>query len=138
MNTIDPKSVGISSDRLKKLDARVGRQDVHHDVAPFAMALKAVRKGDSFDYEPPQVRRQRVRPPRSIESRRSGESGGISLVIDHRGKVVAARVAPGTTGNLPLMMMSLMSATFKPASLKGVPVPSLLLMGGGRGKPTSQ
>jgi tetratricopeptide (TPR) repeat protein len=104
-----------------------------HDVAPFAMALRAVHDEDSLEYEPARVVRQRVRPPSSIESRRSGETGGLVLVIDHNGKVVAARLAAGATGNLPMMLISMISATFKPAALNGIPIPSLLLMGGGRG-----
>jgi hypothetical protein len=103
-----------------------------YDISPFAMALKAVRGEDSLEYEPPRVIAQRVRPPRSMQSRRGSEDGGIALVIDHKGKVVAARVAPGTTGTLPLMMISMINATFKPAALNGIPVPSLLMMGGGR------
>jgi hypothetical protein len=104
-----------------------------YDVTPFALAMKAVHEGESLMYEPPRVIRQRVRPPREMESRRGSQSGGLMMVIDHNGKVVAARVAPGSTGTLPLTMISMIHATFKPAVLNGIPVPALLMMGGGRG-----
>jgi tetratricopeptide (TPR) repeat protein len=107
-----------------------------HDISPFAAALRAVRE-DSLEYDPPRVTRQRVRPP-SFQSRRGSNSGGIALVIDHNGKVVAARVSPGTTGGMSLMLVSMLHATFKPAKLNGIPVPSVLLLGGGPGGKSSQ
>jgi tetratricopeptide (TPR) repeat protein len=107
-----------------------------HDVAPFAVALKAVRL-QSAEYIPPRVLRHRVRPPRSIQSRRGAQAGGLALLIDHNGRVVAAQVSPGSSGDMPSMLMAMVRATFKPAALNGVPVPSLLMLGtGGGGQPT--
>lgn len=99
-----------------------------YDVAPFATVLNAVKQ-ESAEYVPPRVVRHRVRPPRDIQSRRSAR-GGLALVIDHTGRVVAARVAPEGGGSLSAMMLAMIRATFKPASVNGVAVPSLLLMGG--------
>jgi tetratricopeptide (TPR) repeat protein len=100
-----------------------------HDIGPFAVVLKAVGN-KSAEYEPPKVIRDMIRPPRSIQSRRNSR-GGLALLIDHRGKVVAARINPGGSNTMPIMMLSVIRATFKPAALNGVPIPSLLVMGGG-------
>jgi tetratricopeptide (TPR) repeat protein len=108
-----------------------------HDVSPFAMALKAVRDEDSYEYEPARVIQQRVRPPR-LESRRGSEVGGLSVVIDHKGKVVAARLASGSGGSTSLVMISMIHSTFKPAALNGIPVPSLLIMDGYDGSSANQ
>ncbi len=99
-----------------------------HDIGPFTHVLKAIRD-NSADYVPPKVLRTSARPPRSMRSRRGGQEG-LALLIDHKGKVVAARVSPGSE-TLPIIMISMIRATFKPAALNGVPVPALLLMGGG-------
>ena len=104
-----------------------------HDIGPFAMALRAV-KSDPAAFEPPQLVRQAVPPPSSLQSRRaSDQEGGLALLIDHNGKVVAAQVAPDNSGPMPLLMMAMIRATFKPAVLNGIPVPALLTMGGSGG-----
>ena len=108
-----------------------------HDLGPFAGAMRAVRD-QSLEYTPAQVVRQRVRPPRDLESRRSGRVGGVALVIDHNGKVVAAQLSPRSGDTLQAMMLAMIRATFKPASLNGVSVPSILLMGGGPGGGSGQ
>ncbi len=100
-----------------------------HDIGPFSVVLKMVGN-KAAEYEPPRVVKDMVRPPRSIQSRRDSR-GGLALLIDHRGKVVAARVNPGGSDTMPIMMLAVIRATFKPAALNGVPIPSLLLMGGG-------
>lgn len=102
-----------------------------HDVAPFVVAMKAVFEKDPESYEPPRVVRYRTPPPPAMESRRSAENNYIAVLIDHQGKVVAAHMGAGNTGSTPLMMLSLMSATYSPASLNGIPVPSLLTLGRG-------
>ena len=108
-----------------------------HDLGPFAGAMRAVRD-QSLEYTPARVVRQRVRPPRDLESRRSGSAGGVALVIDHNGKVVAAQLSPRSGDSLQAMMLAMLRATFKPASLNGVSVPSILLMGGGTGGGSGQ
>jgi hypothetical protein len=101
-----------------------------YDIAPFAMALRMVKGEDSLEFRPPRVLRQKVPPPRSMESRRGSEQGELALVIDHRGKVVAARIAQGATRSISTFLISMISAKFQPAELNGIPVPALLLMGG--------
>ncbi len=101
-----------------------------HDLLPFTVALKAA-KLQLRDYSPPELRKLRGRIPKSLRSRRGAEeAGGIALVIDHRGKVVAAHVAPDSSGAMPVMMMAMIRSTFKPASLNGVDVPALVILGG--------
>jgi tetratricopeptide (TPR) repeat protein len=103
-----------------------------HDLGPFAGAMQAARD-QALEYIPARVVRQRVKPPRGLESRRGAQSGGVAIVIDHNGKVVAAQVSPRSTESAQAMMLAMIRATFKPASLNGVSVPSILLMGGGSG-----
>jgi tetratricopeptide (TPR) repeat protein len=104
-----------------------------HDLGPFAGAMRAARD-QSLEYIPPRVVRQRIKPPKGgLESRRGSQSGGVAIVIDHNGRVVAAQVSPRSTESAQAMMLAMIRATFKPASLNGVSVPSILLMGGGGG-----
>jgi hypothetical protein len=70
-----------------------------------------------------------VPPPKQMDSRRSGESSSLALLVDHRGKVVAAHLGGQSAGSTPLMMVSLVRATYAPASLNGIPIPALLMMG---------
>jgi tetratricopeptide (TPR) repeat protein len=104
-----------------------------HDVGPFALAMRAVLEDEGSVYEPPRVTKFDVPPPKEMDSRRSGESSFIAVLVDHRGKVVAAHVAGETAGSTSLMMVSLVRATYAPASLNGIPIPALLTMGEGQG-----
>jgi tetratricopeptide (TPR) repeat protein len=101
-----------------------------NDVAPFFVAMRAVVEEKVAVYEPPRVVRFDVPPPKSMDSRRSSESGSIAVLVDHRGKVVAAHLSGTSSGTNPLLMVSLVRATFAPASLNGIPIPALLTMGG--------
>ena len=102
-----------------------------HDIAPFAIAMRTVFEDEEGTYQPPRVVKFDVPPPKEMESRRSGRSNFIAVLVDHRGKVVAAQVAGDSTGSTPLMMVSLVRATYSPASLNGIPIPALLTMGDG-------
>jgi hypothetical protein len=64
-----------------------------------------------------------------MQSRRSGQTDFIAVLVDHRGKVVAAHVGGNSAGSAPMMMVSLVKATYAPASLNGIPVPAVLFMG---------
>jgi tetratricopeptide (TPR) repeat protein len=104
-----------------------------HDALPFALALRAVKAKGGL-YEPPRMVRQDVPPPRNLQSRRgAAESGGLSLIIDQNGKVAAARLGSDTAGPVPVLLMSVMRAVFRPAEVNGVPVPSVLVFGGEAG-----
>ncbi len=102
-----------------------------HDVGPFAIAMRAVFEDEDGTYEPPRVLRFDVPPPKEMDSRRSGRSSFIAVLVDHRGKVVAAHVGGNSSGSTPLMMISMVRATYAPASLNGIPIPALLTMGEG-------
>lgn len=100
-----------------------------HDIAPFAVAMRKVFDDDEGSYQPPRVVKFDVPPPKQMDSRRSGRSSSIAVLVDHRGKVVAATLGGDSTGSTPLMMVSLVRATYQPASLNGIPVPAILFMG---------
>ena len=102
-----------------------------HDVAPFAIAMRAVFEDEEGTYQPPRVVKFDVPPPKEMDSRRSGRSSSIAVLVDHRGKVVAAHLGGDSSGSTPLMMVSLVRATYAPASLNGIPIPALLTMGEG-------
>jgi len=100
-----------------------------HDIAPFAVAMRVVFDDEEGTYQPPRVVKFDVPPPKEMGSRRSGRSSSIAVLVDHRGKVVAAQLGGDSSGSTPLMMVSLVRATFAPASLNGIPVPAVLFMG---------
>jgi tetratricopeptide (TPR) repeat protein len=102
-----------------------------HDIGPFAIAMRAVFDDEEGTYLPPRVVKFDVPPPKEMESRRSGRSNFVAVLVDHRGKVVAAQLAGDSSGSTPLMMVSLVRATYAPASLNGIPIPALLTMGDG-------
>jgi tetratricopeptide (TPR) repeat protein len=101
-----------------------------NDVAPFFVAMRAVVEDEVAVYEPPRVVRFDIPPPKNMDSRRSSEKSSIAVLVDHRGKVVAAHLAGQSSGSSPLLMVSLVRATYAPASLNGIPIPALLTMGG--------
>ena len=100
-----------------------------HDVAPFFIALREALAEEEGEYLPPRVVRYNVPPPANMDSRRSAAKGGFSVLIDHRGHVVAAQIGAQTRGSAPMMMLSLVKATYAPASLNGIPIPALFTMG---------
>jgi tetratricopeptide (TPR) repeat protein len=102
-----------------------------HDIGPFAIAMRAVFEDEEGTYQPPRVVKFDVPPPKEMDSRRSGRSSSIAVLVDHRGKVVAAQLGGDSSGSTPLMMVSLVRATYSPASLNGIPIPALLTMGDG-------
>ena len=103
-----------------------------NDLVPFFVAMKATMADDLRHYEPPRVVRYRVPPPKAMDSRRQSESGGFAVLIDHQGKVIAAQIGARSSGTMPLMMLSLVRATFEPASLNGIPIPAIVSLGSPR------
>ena len=99
-----------------------------YDIAPFYIAIDSLE--DTARYEPPRVVKYRVKPPKAMDSRRGSRSSFISVLIDHKGKVVAARISQESTGSAPQLMVSLVQARYLPARLNGVPVPAVLATGG--------
>ncbi len=102
-----------------------------HDIAPFALAMRAVFDDEAGTYQPPRVLKFEVPPPKEMGSRRSGRSSSLAVLVDHNGKVVAAHLGGDTDGSAPLLMVSLVRATYSPGSLNGIPIPALLFMGEG-------
>ncbi len=100
-----------------------------NDLVPFFVAMKATLADDFRRYEPPRVVRYRTPPPKAMNSRRQSESGGFTVLIDHRGKVIAAQIGAQSSGTMSLMMISLVRAIFKPASLNGIPIPAVVSVG---------
>ena len=100
-----------------------------NDLVPFFVALKATLVDDIGGYEPPRVVRYRIPPPKAMDSRRQSDSGGFAVLIDHRGKVIAAQIGARSSGSTPLMMLALVRATFEPASLNGIPIPAIVSLG---------
>lgn len=98
-----------------------------HDLVPFLVALKGI-ESSAGRLEPP-VPRDNIRPP-TIRSRRDAEErGGMAVLIDHEGKVRAAQLT-ASSGPIPMMVMSMVRASFRPAAVNGVPVPWVFSMGG--------
>jgi tetratricopeptide (TPR) repeat protein len=102
-----------------------------HDIAPFALAMRAIFDDEAGTYEPPRVLKFDVPPPKEMGSRRGGRGSSIAVLVDHNGKVVAAQLGGDSQGSTPLMMVSLVRATFAPGSVNGIPVPAVLFMGQG-------
>lgn len=100
-----------------------------HDVGPFLIAMRTIADGESAAYEPPRVIKFDVPPPKNMDSRRASQTSSIAVLVDHRGKVVAANVGGEPGGTAPLMMVSLVRATYAPASVNGIPIPAILMMG---------
>jgi tetratricopeptide (TPR) repeat protein len=99
-----------------------------HDIVPFLVALRGVESSEGR-IEPP-VPKDSIAPPPSIRSRRtSDDNGGMAVLIDHEGKVVAAQLT-ASSGPIPYMVLSMVRANFEPAAVNGVPVPWVLSVGG--------
>jgi tetratricopeptide (TPR) repeat protein len=95
-----------------------------HDLTPYAMALKA----EESVFDPPQAVDGVVRVPSNLRSRRAAR-GGFGLLLDHKGKVLAAHLSPDAESWALATMMSIVRARFRPAKLNGVPVPCLVILG---------
>ena len=100
-----------------------------HDLAPFFIAVREALAEEEGEYLPPRVVRYTVPPPKSMDSRRSAAKGGFSVLIDHEGHVIATQIGAWAEGSIPMMMMSLVGATYEPASLNGIPIPALFTVG---------
>jgi tetratricopeptide (TPR) repeat protein len=101
-----------------------------HDVSPFFIAMReALDEEEEAAFEPPKLVKFDIPPPRAMSSRRSSRNDGIAVLIDHEGKVLAAQIGSEGSATASAMMLALIRATYRPASLNGVPVPSLLTMG---------
>lgn len=100
-----------------------------HDITPFLIALREALERRDGEYLPPRVVSYSVPPPENMNSRRSWANSGFSVLIDHRGQVIAAHIGAQSRGSAPMMMMSFVKATYEPASLNGIPIPALFTMG---------
>lgn len=100
-----------------------------HDFAPFFIAVREALAEKEGEYLPPRVVRFSVPPPKNMDSRRSASNSGFSVLIDHEGHVIAAHIGAQAEGTAPMMMVSLVKATYQPASLNGIPVPALFTVG---------
>lgn len=99
-----------------------------HDLAPFLMAVRE-RSNLNLLYEPPILRSTPVPMTGGGGSRRSSESDGIMVLIDHRGRVKSAHFAPESSNRVHQTMMSLVRGRYTPATLNGVAVPSIMAIG---------
>lgn len=99
-----------------------------HDLAPF---LLAVRGGSdpAVQYEPPMLRSTPTPLGGSGGSRRSSETDGVMVLIDHRGAVQSAHFNPESSSRIHQTMMSLVRGRFTPATLNGIAVPSIMAIG---------
>lgn len=100
-----------------------------HDLAPFLMAVRERSNNPDIQYVPPVLRSTPVPLRGSGGSRRSSESDGIMVLIDHRGRVKSAHFNPESSGRAHQMMMSLVRGRYTPATLNGVAVPSIMALG---------
>ena len=64
-----------------------------------------------------------------FEESGAAAQGGFSVLIDHQGHVIAAQIGAQTRGSAPMMMVSLVKATYEPARLNGIPIPALFTVG---------
>jgi tetratricopeptide (TPR) repeat protein len=93
-----------------------------HDSSPYDLALKV----GAARYEPPRVVDGVASLPAHLLSRRA-HTGGFALLLDHRGRLVAAHLTPEAQSWAPAALMSLVRARFRPARLNGVAVPCLFV-----------
>ncbi len=100
-----------------------------HEFGPFLIAIRQAVTERVAEYLPPRVVKYTMPPPKGMQSRRASENNAFAVLIDHHGKVIAAQIGAQTSGNAPLMMLSLVRAKYEPASLNGIPVPALVTMG---------
>ncbi len=112
---------------------RVNFDYLLHDLTPYALAL---REEDAL-YEPPKIVDGAMKLPSTMRSRRSS-AGGLGMLVDHTGRIVAVHLAADTSAWAPSMMMSIIRARFTPARLNGVAIPCLIIMGENAGLEASQ
>jgi tetratricopeptide (TPR) repeat protein len=93
-----------------------------HDSSPYDLAMKA----GGERYEPPRVVDGVAALPAHLLSRRA-YTGGFALLLDHRGRLVAAHLTNEAQSWAPAALMSLIRARFRPARLNGVAVPCLFV-----------
>ena len=94
---------------------------------PYALALN--ERG--AEYTPPEPRGGFTPAPSTLRSRRS-TGGGLAVLVDHEGRVVAAHVAEDSNHWAASVMMSMIRGSFRPAKLNDVPIPCLIILGPGR------
>lgn len=95
-----------------------------HDSTPYALALRA----EDARYQPPAVLDGATPVPSNMRSRR-GSRGAFAILLDSSGKVVAAHITAGAESWAPATVMSLVRARFRPATLNGVAIPCLVIVG---------
>ena len=99
-----------------------------HDLAPFLLAVRT--SGDpGVHYEPPVLRSTPTPLRGGGGSRRSSETDGVMVLIDHRGDVKSAHFNPESSSRIHQTMMSLVRGRYAPATLNGVAVPSIMAIG---------
>jgi tetratricopeptide (TPR) repeat protein len=97
-----------------------------HDLSPYALALRV----EDAVYEPPKIVDGAMKLPSTMRSRRSASSdGGLGMLLDHNGRIVAVHLAANTNAWAPSMMMAIIRARFTPARLNGIAIPCLIIMG---------
>ena len=99
-----------------------------HDLAPFLLAVRG-SADPAVSYEPPVLRSTPIPMRGGGGSRRSSESDGVMVLIDHRGAVKSAHFNPESSNRIHRTMMSLLRGRFSPAMLNGVAVPSIMAVG---------
>lgn len=124
----------LSSDRKaahEKFEIALSKSDdfdyLLYDLMPYALALN--ERG--AEYLPPEPRSGFVRAPSTLRTRRDS-GGGLAVLVDHEGQVVAAHVAEDSNHWASAVMMSMIRGEFKPARLNDVPIPCLIILGPGR------
>ena len=80
-------------------------------------------------YEPPVLRSTPVPLRGAGGSRRSSETDGVMVLIDHRGQVKSAHFNPESSSRIHQTMMSLVRGRYTPATLNGVAVPAIMAIG---------
>lgn len=95
-----------------------------HDLMPYALALRH----DDADYDPPKIVDGAMKLPSTMRSRRASR-GGLGMLLDHNGRIVAVHVTSDAAEWAPSMMMTIIRARFQPARLNGVEIPCLIILG---------
>ncbi len=100
-----------------------------HDSTPYALALRA----ENARYEPPAVVDAPPFVQTNLRSRRNSR-GAFAILLDPTGKVVAAHMTPEAESWATTAVMSFVRARFHPATLNGVPIPCLVIVGAEDGR----
>ncbi len=99
-----------------------------HDLAPFLVAVRSNAAAEA-EYVPATLRSTEVPLRGGGGSRRSSERDGVMLLIDHTGDVKSAHFNPESSSRLHQTMMSLLRGRFRPATLNGIAIPSIMAFG---------